>query len=294
MTEPFTDPPFDPTAAADEIAAARAGRRQLAPFSGRIPEFGLDEAYRVAGILACRRAARSPVVGRKIGFTNPALWEKAGLTRPVWGSMFAESVHHTGPGGAPPEIPMEGAVEPKIECEVVVVLGSAPKPGDRGAAAARHAAKIGLGFEVVDSPYPGWNMRPADAVAAGGIHHGLAVGPLIAVTDPAAAAAAMAALTVSMIRSPTYSPTRGKRQEPVAEGAGRMVLGNPFDAVGVLAEMTAAQGIPLRPGEILTTGTLTPPLAAAAGERYRAEAAGDVLPPVEVELVRASAAAAKR
>ena len=264
-------PDFDAASVAEEIAAARAAGGRLAPFSRRIAGFGLEDAYRVAGILACRRAARSPVVGRKIGFTNPALWEKAGLTEPVWGSMFRESVHRAGAGV--PQIPMAGAVEPKIECEVVVVLGAAPAPGDRGAAVARRVAAIGLGFEIVDSPYPGWDMAPADAVAAGGIHHGLAVGPLVPVTDPEAVSEAMAALTVSL---------EGGGQ--TAGGAGKMVLGNPLDAVGVLAEMTAAQGNPLRAGEIITTGTLTPPLPAKAGERYRAEAAGAVLPAVEAVL----------
>ena len=275
------DPSLDPVVIAEEIIAASAAGGRLAPFTGRVSGFGLAQAYQVAGIVACRRAARSPVVGRKIGFTNPALWEKAGLTEPVWGSMFEESVTRTGSGGEAPTISMAGAVEPKIECEVVVVLRSAPETGDRGVAVARHVAEIGLGFEVVDSPYPGWNMRPADAVAAGGIHHGLAVGPLLPVTDPEATAAAMATLTVSMSRAPAADPAAA---EHVADGAGRMVLGNPLDAVGVLAEMAAAQGNPLRAGEIITTGTLTPPLSAQAGERYAADSVGDVLRAAAVVL----------
>jgi 2-oxo-3-hexenedioate decarboxylase len=276
----MTDSSFDPMAIAEEILAARAAGGRLAPFTGRVAGFGFDEAYRVAGIIACRRAARSPVTGRKIGFTNPALWEKAGLTHPVWGNMFEETVTRTGDGAGIPEIPMAGSVEPKIECEVVVVLRSVPERGDRGAAVARHVAEIGLGFEIVDSPYPGWNMRPADAVAAGGIHHGLAVGPTVPVTDPEATAAAMAALTVSMTRAAADDP---EAAEHVADGAGRMVLGNPLDAVGVLVEMAADQGSPLAAGEVVTTGSLTPPLPAVAGELYRAEAGG-TLPPAAVAL----------
>ena len=278
----MTDLSFDSMAIAEEIIAARAASGRLAPFTGRVSGFGLAEAYQVAGIVACRRAARSPVVGRKIGFTNPALWEKAGLTQPVWGSMFEESVTRTRPDDEAPTISMAGSVEPKIECEVVVVLRSTPERGERGAAVARHLAEIGLGFEVVDSPYPGWAMRPADAVAAGGIHHGLAVGPLVPVDDPEAAAAAMAALVVSMTRAPASDPAAAVH---VADGAGRMVLGNPLDAVGVLAEMAADQGNPLCPGEIVTTGSLTPPLAAAAGESYRAESAAGALLPAAVVLV---------
>ena len=274
------DPSFDPLKAAEEIIAAHAAGGRLVPLAGRVPGFDLDQAYRVAGIVACRRAARSPVTGRKVGFTNPALWENAGLAHPVWGNMFEETVTRTGPGGEPPAVSMTGSVEPKIECEVVVVLRSVPRRGDRGVSVARHVAEIGLGFEVVDSPYPGWNMSPADAVAAGGLHHGLAVGPLIPVTDPEATTAAMAALTVSMTLAPAADPAAA---EHVADGAGWMVLGNPLDAVGVLVEMAADHGSPLAAGEIVTTGSLTPPLPAAPGEFYRAEAAG-TLPPAAVTL----------
>ena len=277
----MTDPSFDPMAIAEEIIAARAGGGRLAPFTGRVPGFGFDEAYQVAGIIACRRASRSPVAGRKIGFTNPALWEKAGLTHPVWGNMFEETVTRAGPAGDTPGISLAGSVEPRIECEVVVVLRSVPERGDRGAAVARHVAEIGLGFEIVDSPYPGWKMSPADAVAAGGLHHGLAVGRLVPVTDPEATSAALAALTVSMTRAAAADPAAA---EHAAAGQGRMVLGNPLDAVGVLVEMAADHGSPLAAGEVVTTGSLTPPLAAAAGEFYRAEAGGGALPAASVAL----------
>ena len=275
------DSSFDPMALAEEIIATRAAGGRLAPFMGRVPGFGLDEAYQVAGIIACRRASRSPVTGRKVGFTNPALWEDAGLAHPVWGNMFEETVTRAGDGGGTPAVSMAGSVEPKIECEVVVVLRSVPQRGERGAAVARHVAEIGLGFEVVDSPYPGWNMHPTDAVAVGGLHHGLAVGPMVPVTDPEAAAAAMDALTVVMTRAPADGAAAA---EPVAEGAGRMVLGNPLNAVGVLVEMAADQGSPLSAGEVVTTGSMTPPLPVAAGEIYRAEAGGGVLPPAAVTL----------
>lgn len=272
----MTETRFDAGSVAEEIAAARAAGGRLAPFTDRIEGFGLEDAYRVAGILACRRAAGSPVVGRKIGFTNRALWEDAGLTEPVWGSMFEETVVRYGDGGTEKtQLSLDSATEPKIECEVVVVLGSAPEPGERGAAVARRIERVGLGFEVVDSPFPGWRMRPADSVAAGALHHALAVGEFRVVRDAEKAARALAALRVSMT-----TPAGGA---PVA-GAGSAVMGNPLDAVGVLAEITAAQGNPLRAGEVVTTGTLTPPLDCRPGERYSAEAEGGVLPPVAVEL----------
>ncbi len=260
---------LEPEAICAEIEAARAAGTKLTPFSARVPEFGLDDAYRIAGMLACRRAGRSPVVGRKIGFTNRSLWEAAGLDRPVWGCMYAESVLAT---GVP--MSMDGAREPKIECEVVVRLASAPEDGERGAAVARRVAEVGFGFEVVDSPYPGWKMRPADAIAAGGIHHALALGPMVRIADPDEMSERLRDLTLTMRLDGTK----------VADGRGDLVMGNPLDAVGRLGELARAGGHPLEAGEVITTGTLTPPLDCRAGERYSAEAADDALPPIEVLL----------
>ncbi len=275
-------PEVNPESLALEIEAARAAGGRLTPLTSRFPGFSLDDGYRVAGVLACRRAARSPIVGRKIGFTNTELWKAARLDQPVWGWMYEESVTRAAPGAGPPTISMEGAVEPKIELEVVVVLGEEVPPGERGAAVARRVAQVGLGFEVVDPPYPGWKMRPADTVAAGGLHQGLAVGPLVEAGNPEELEELLRELEVRVDRAPARDPRAAAR---VCTGTGRLVLGNPLDAVGFLAEITARQGNPLRAGEIITTGTLTPPLPAAAGEFYRGEAAGGVLPAAEAVLV---------
>ncbi len=271
----MTDRSWEPEEIAEEIAAARAAGGRLAPFTTRFPDFDLGAAYRVAGILSCRRAARSPVVGRKIGFTNTSTWQDAGLAEPVWGSMFEDSVIRTGDDGEFPILPMSGSVEPKIECEVVLVLASEPPPGARGADVARHVAEVGLGFEVVDSSYPRWKMRPADAVATSALHHALAVGPLAPAGDPEELARKLTALRVSMTRHGVHA----------ADGQGRLVMGNPLNALGALAGLTAAAGDPLRAGEIVTTGTLTPPLYCARGEVWQAEADGEALPSAAVVLV---------
>ncbi len=270
----MTERSWDPEAIADEVEAARRAGGRLVPFTDRFPDFDLEAAYQVSGILACRRAATSRLVGRKIGFTNKATWEGAGLAQPVWATLFADTVFRTGVD-AFPDVSMAGTVEPKIECEVVLTLRSTPAPGARGAEAARSVAEVGLGFEVADAPFPGWKMHPADAVATGGIHHALAVGPMVPAGDPERLSETLAALTIVMTCNFDHA----------ADGAGRLVMGNPLDALGALADMAAARGAPLQPGEIVTTGTLTPPLDCAATEFYRSEAADEVLPAAGISLV---------
>ena len=53
----------------------------------------------------------------------------------------------------------------------------------------------------------------------------------------------------------------------------------------MFAEICAKRGNSLERGEIITTGTLTPPLDGRAGDRYAAKAEGGVLPSVSVSLV---------
>jgi 2-keto-4-pentenoate hydratase len=49
--------------------------------------------------------------------------------------------------------------------------------------------------------------------------------------------------------------------------------------------ITAQPGAePLRPGEVITTGTLTPPPAITAGERWEIVASGINLPPLAIDL----------
>jgi len=68
--------------------------RQIPTFSSRHPAFDLAEAYDVAAHLRDMRRARGEnAVGRKIGFTNRAVWGGYGISGPIWNYMFDSTVH---------------------------------------------------------------------------------------------------------------------------------------------------------------------------------------------------------
>jgi 2-keto-4-pentenoate hydratase len=75
-----------------------------------------------------------------------------------------------------------------------------------------------------------------------------------------------------------------KNNELAGEGSGKIVLGNPAKALAALGVITANQPqfAPLAAGEIISSGTLTPPPAIATGDVIRAEVAGFDLAPVQV------------
>lgn len=182
------------------------------------------------------------MVGRKLGFTNEAIWPELGLTEPIWAPVYdrtvkrSEGVHS-----------LSGAVGARIELEVVLEVESV-RPLRVGWAA--------LGFEIVQCHYPEWKFRCADAVADFGLHRALHVG------EPSRETGSLEKLAVSLSRD----------GEPVASGAGKDVLGGPLRALDWLVELL--DGEPhapgLEPGEIVTTGTMTGALPVAPGETWEA------------------------
>ena len=72
--------PWISDVAAEVIAACSTGR-QVQPFSSRYADFSFAEAYEVAQRVHDKRLANGEaVIGRKIGFTNRAVWDSHGLS----------------------------------------------------------------------------------------------------------------------------------------------------------------------------------------------------------------------
>ena len=79
-------------------------------------------------------AAGHSLRGRKIGFTNRAMWPVYGVFEPIWGAMYSDSVHSL--PDARGRFKLHGLFEPRIEPEIVLHLASAPVPGEGPAALA--------------------------------------------------------------------------------------------------------------------------------------------------------------
>lgn len=202
--------------------------------AGRYPGLTLAQAYAVAARNHALRAAHDRPVGRKIGHTNTALWAAQGIEAPSWGWLYASSTR-----ALPPTLNLGGWREPKVELELVLRLGANGRPD-----------AMALGLEIVDRPYPSWQITVADSVAANGVHAALLVGPWQAL-DANALNNLKAQLQIGEARS---------------EGGSALVFGNPLHALARLATRLAEQGAqPLQAGEIITTGALAPALPLRAG-----------------------------
>ena len=134
---------------------------------------------------------------------------------------------------------------------------------------------VALGFEMVSSIYSGWQFRPADAVAAYGLHFALRIGERVSV----GARDWMGPLT-------SFGLELFRNGERVASGSGADVLGSPLKALHHLNDLLSdgAFGPPLTAGELISTVTLTPAMVASPGDEWRAETTGIFLPPISVRL----------
>ena len=258
-------------AIAEEVRAARDEVRTLAPISAREPGFDLEAGYAVAARLHRARLAGGAVPrGRKIGFTNAAIWPEYDVHHPIWGWVYEHTMHA---GGA--SLPVAKFAEPKIEPEIAFGLSATPTAGSDTAGLLACIEWVAPAFEIVQSHFPGWKFQAADTIADGGLHGALVLGRKVPVAslgdDPAAQ---LAGLTVRLTCD-------GKEIET---GRGSNVLGSPLAALAHLVALLAGQDaeVQLKPGEVVTTGTVTAAYPVRAGQAWRAEPAGIALAPVEV------------
>jgi 2-keto-4-pentenoate hydratase len=263
----------DVTALAQELHQARAACRVVSvPPSSREGGFSLDAAYAVeVELTRLRRDSGRVTVGRKVGYANKAVWRALKLQTLVWASMYDDTVRFAEAGEA--TLPVAGLYAPRIEPEIVITLKAVPASGE--AAAVLEAAEwLALGFEIVDAPFPDWKFQPADFVASFGLHAALVVGPprRVEAGDVPALVEQLASFKVRLSRD----------GELVEEGFGKNSLRSPALCVAELASAIAGRpgAEPLRPGELVSTGTLTAAHPIRAGESWRVEPEGLDLAPV--------------
>jgi 2-oxo-3-hexenedioate decarboxylase len=269
MTNGKTTALTDLQAIAAEAFAVLDTGHQISPFSARLSAFDLDDAYRVTAAIRQMREMRGEVpVGRKIGFTNRTIWAEYNVYGPVLGYVYNRTVHNLAEIGN--TFSLVGLAEPRIEPEIVFKLALAPAPGMNEKSLLACIDWVAHGFEIVQSIFPGWKFSAPDTVVAFGLYGALVIGPRHSI----AAHAEEWSRTLS-----TFEIDLKRDGTVVDHGRATNVLGGPVSALRHLVDILARDPInpPLAAGEIVTTGTLTRALPAAARETWTTELTGVAL-----------------
>ena len=260
---------------AREILEAFDAGRQIAPLTDGDPAFDLALAGAAAVALMRLREARGDrVAGHKLGFTNRTIWDEYGVHAPIWGPVYEGTVR---PVDAP--VGLAPFLEPRIEPEIVFRLARAPAPGMDAEALLSCTSHVAVGFEIVQSLYPGWRFRAPDTVAAAALHGALVHGPFVEIGAEARGdwAARLADFGATLLRNGTVADT----------GRGANVLGGgPVAALAHLADLLARlPGAPaIAAGQVFTTGTLTRALPLSPGEVWEVRLDGLPLSPLRIAV----------
>jgi 2-oxo-3-hexenedioate decarboxylase len=271
---------YEDTTAIHAVAAeafdALVNTRQILPFSARPAGLSVADAYRVTPLVReMYEGDSAKAVGRKIGFTNRTIWAQYGVYAPIWGHVFDRSVFELAAIDALPLAPFS---EPRIEPEIMFGLGKPPSADMDETALSDCIAWVALGFEIVQSIFPGWKFAASDTIAANGVHGALLIGP----RHPFAARAAEWRRTLNAFEIELSCNGR-----LVDRGQAENVLGGPLSAlrhlVGLLASDPANP--PLATGEIVSTGTLTKAMPIVPDETWTAAPKGIGLDRVQLRLI---------
>ncbi len=202
----------------------------------------LDEGYEIQKAFIA--AFEHPVAGWKVGATGAAAMELFGVDEPLLGPVFAPTIDTS-----PARALADDFHHMIIEAEFAFRLASG-LPGSRGDEPLSHAALMEAieavipAFEIVSPRYAAIPKGDGPAAVADcGLSGGLVLGA------PWRDVAALD-LTNHEVRLLIDG-------EEVAAGTGSLVMGHPLNALAWTAQKLAALGMPLRAGQVVSTGTCT-------------------------------------
>lgn len=226
----------------DEIArdlyTARKTRTPIDFVRERIAADDTESAYRISETVTRMREQEEgrTRVGRKVGLTNPAVQERAGVSEPDYGIILDDMVFQS-----PVTRPRSAYQHPKIEAEFAFVLKEDIL--DASLDAVRAAIDYVVpAFELVDNRYHSYAMKIVDTIADNAACEGIVLGE---VRKPYGEVD---------LREVEMVITRG--DEELTRGIGANVMTDPILAVQWLAETSLRIGTPLRAGEVLLSGSI--------------------------------------
>lgn len=270
---------------AHQLLDARA-RSVLIPPLSSAGGLSMVDGYEIARRILDIRIAQGEIpVGRKIGFTNRKIAARYGISAPIdaamWGTMFDTTVRYTEDNHGVQSL--KGAMQPRIEPEIVFKLGSTPAPDASIEEMADCIEWMAHGFEIDVCPFPDWKLELVDAIAAFGLHGALIVG------EPRVLSAATRRNLGEMLANASVSLSCSAQDNftLMAAGFGSDVLDNPVNALWQLHRQlgTQPQFAPLAAGEIISTGSWTDGYPVSPGQTWTTAFSGVSLPGLTLSFV---------
>ena len=234
-----------------ELYEALRGRRTLSPLIERDDTLTIDDAYGISlDFLARRLQDGEKVIGKKIGVTSKAVQDMLGVHQPDFGFltdwMFVEGDI---------DVDAKALIAPRAEAEIAFILkDSLNGPGVTAEDVMAATESIAPCFEIVDSRITDWKISIVDTVSDNASCVVYVIGD--------------ARLNPREFDLPGLHVSVTKNGEPLSEGYGNAVQGDPAQAVAWLANTLGAYGVTLDAGDVILSGSLVPLAPAVKGDTF--------------------------
>ena len=234
-----------------QLYAALRDRRTVAPLIERDPRLTINDAYAISlDFLSRRLADGEKVVGKKIGVTSRAVQDMLGVHQPDFG-FLTDWMHVEGDI----DIDEKALIAPRAEAEIAFFLKeSLNGPGVTAQDVVAASACIAPCFEIVDSRISDWKIGIVDTIADNASCGVYVIGD--------------ARLDPRECDLPGLHVAVTKNGEPLSEGYGHAVQGDPAQAVAWLANTLGAYGVTLDAGDVILSGSLVPLAPAVRGDVF--------------------------
>jgi len=258
---PVTDAP----AKARALYDARRTRVPIPPFTDADPTLGMADGYAIQReLIDLLLADGDRIVGHKVGLTSKPMQKMVGVDSPDYGPVLASTIYRDGD-----TIPVSRFIAPKVEAEIVFVIGER-LVGPGVTVTQAHAAIAGAvaAMEIVDSRIADWRIKLADTVAD--------------LASNGAMATSSRVVPLTELDPRLVGMTLTRNGELIDTGAGAAALGDPVAVVAWLANVLGGDGVALEPGHLIMTGALHAAVPMTPGDVFRAEF--DRLGPITVRV----------
>lgn len=236
--------------------AAQTGK-PIRPVRDLISTENQQAAYAVQKINIDRAVkAGARIVGRKIGLTSLVVQKQLGVDCPDYGILLDEmDVAHGD------SVNLSKIMQPKVEAEIAFVLKKALDNPRLTIADILSAIDFVVpAIEIVASRIENWDICITDTIA-----DNASSGLFVLGQRP------MRLQDCDLINCGMQMSLRG---EPVSTGIGAACLGSPINSTLWLAKCMAANGQPLKAGEVILSGALGPMAGVKDGDYFEVKIEG--------------------
>ncbi|CAM4070929.1 2-keto-4-pentenoate hydratase [Janibacter anophelis] len=231
---------WDVESAATELLAREDERRDGGKITDEWPELDVATGYQVQDLTLQRRLDRGEkLIGIKLGLTSRAKQQRMGVETPFVAWLTDAMIL---PAGDP--VPQDKLIHPRIEPELVFVMGQRLKgPGVTAAQAMAAVDQVLGGAEVIDSRYTDFKFAAGDVIADNASSGAFVTGPV--------------SLPPSELDLSTEAVLVEVDGQVVDSATGAAVQGHPGEALALAANDLAKRGHAIEAGWIVLTGGMT-------------------------------------